>query len=187
MKISRLCFVFFSLVLAGCSSSSTSLTYYVLHSPNAKVSKHNQPTQKVALQQLVLPDYLQQRSLTMLTGPATVYVSNQHVWAEPMDKSFVQALNGALLSDRNIEIIPPHHHAKQSSVAKLYVKIDDFIASSDGIVLLKGQFWLDGEGKSEKIQYFDFRRPMQGDGFEQAVVTMRQLVSDLATAISDEV
>lgn len=187
MKISSLFFVLFSLILGGCSSSSSSLTYYVLHAPDAKATIQTEPARQLNLQQLILPEYLQQRSLAMQTSSATLHFSNQHVWAEPLDKSIVQALSGALLSHGNVEIIPAGRYSKQSPVAKLYVKIDDFIASSDGIVLLKGQYWLDDGNNSEDIQYFDFRRPMKGDGFEQAVVTMRQLVVDLAEAISDEV
>ena len=83
-------------------------------------------------------------------------------------------------------VLPVAVYSPQYPVSGLHIKIDDFIPAFDGNVLIKGQYWKEDENTRPQIHQFDFRRPMQGDGFEEAVATMRLLVDDLASAISDK-
>ena len=175
----------FAALLSGCSSAPASLTYYVLHSPQATTEDQPEAAARVYIEQLSLPEYLKQRSLAMQTGPATVYFSPRHVWAEPLDKSLRQALT-ASLQRHGVAVLPVAVYSPQYPVSGLHIKIDDFIPAFDGNVLIKGQYWKEDENTRPQIHQFDFRRPMQGDGFEEAVATMRLLVDDLASAISDK-
>lgn len=174
-------------LLAGCSSSPASLQYYVLHAPSSSISP-SATTAKyyVRIEQIVLPDYLAQRSLAMQTGSSTLYFSQNHVWAEPMATGFQRALRDALWEAGNIFMIPDDMYSQMYPVIGLHIRIDDFVATFDGKVVIKGQYWWNDVHQNPQVRYFDFRRTQEEDGFAGTVEQMRALTLDVANAIAKD-
>ncbi|MBU2977439.1 ABC-type transport auxiliary lipoprotein family protein [Alteromonas sp. C1M14] len=187
MTIKTLSLIFCITLLAGCSSSPVSLQYYVLHSPSSSVAPSITTAKHyVQIQQILLPDYLEQRSLTMQTGPSTLYFSQNHVWAEPMSTGFAHALRDALWEAGQIFVMPDDMYSEMYPVISLHIRIDDFVATFDGNVMIKGQYWWNDMHQNPQIKNFDFRRPQQADGFARTVEQMRALTLDVATAIAKD-
>lgn len=173
------------MALSGCASQSTQLQYYLLHSPAASYPQHNEAVE-VTLDQLLLPEYLKQRSLAIQTGPATLHFSPKHVWAEPISNSFVQALSTALTVE-GVNVLPASRLSLQENAATFSIQIDDMIATWQGEVVLKGRFWVDGPSSDRMSQHFDYRIRLQQDGFPHAVETMREAINRLGADIAGQV
>ena len=178
-----------AMLLSGCASDPVNLHYYLLHSPSKVVKKEQRAaTAHIRFNRIALPDYLKQRGLAMQTGPATVFFSSSHVWAEPLASGLVQSLSESLWQEQHIDVIPNgvYEHLTVHDVA---IHVDDLIATNNNEVVLKGHFWLYPATAEPVMQRFDYRRELTADGFEHAVINMRELVTllaaDVAKSVSD--
>ncbi|MCU7555241.1 ABC-type transport auxiliary lipoprotein family protein [Alteromonas sp. ASW11-19] len=170
-------------LLGGCASQAPQLQYYVLHSPAEKPAVSAPPASAVTLDQLILPEYLKQRSLTMQTSSTTLHYSPTHVWAEPVQHGVVQTLTSALL-ERGVTVLPTGRHRGEVMPATLSIQIDDMIATWQGEVILKGHFWLDAADKQGARQGFDYRAALSDDGFSHSISQLRGLIAQLADDIA---
>ncbi|WP_137167537.1 PqiC family protein [Salinimonas lutimaris] len=176
-----------AVMLSGCASNAVDLHYYLLHSPSHKpVSPTGQVSKQIRFEQLRLPDYLKQRGLAMQTGPATVYFSSQHVWAEPLNAGLLQSLTDTLWQQEQVQVLPNNIY-KARQMPRVDLQIDDLIATHTSDVLLKGHYWVHYPDGESKVHRFDFRAALQQDGFEHTVVKMRELVGQLAADIGKNV
>ncbi|QPG04762.1 membrane integrity-associated transporter subunit PqiC [Salinimonas marina] len=174
------------LLLAGCASNAADLHYYLLHSPTQAAAKPQSASSYIRFNRITMPNYLKQRGLAMQTGPATVYFSATHVWAEPLASGLSQSLNASLWQEQQIDVVPEGVYQNRD-LSSVTLHVDDFIATADNEVVLKGHYWL-YPGKAEpRMKRFDFRRPLNQDGFAHAVVQMRKLVAGLAADIATNV
>ena len=103
------------MLLGACSSNTPKKTqYYLLNSPtniNA-TAINNENTQNIAIKLLELPDYLKQPSLVLQLSSHQLHYSHFHMWAEPLQSSFSQALSQDLnhLDSRYHFIVSPSTH-----------------------------------------------------------------------------
>ena len=175
------------MLLSGCASNPVDLQYYLLHSPDQQsASPTGQASKQIRFEQLRLPDYLKQRGLAMQTGPATVYFSSQHVWAEPLNAGLLQSLTDTLWQQEQLQVLPNNIY-KERQIPRVDLQIDDFIATYTSDVLLKGHYWVHYPDGKSNVYRFDFRAALQRDGFEHTVVKMRELISQLAADINKNV
>lgn len=171
--------------LMGCASQSTQLQYYLLHSPAEPMAPHDAATE-VTLDQLLLPEYLKQRSLAIQTGPTTLHFSPKHVWAEPISNSFIQALSTALTAE-GINVIPANRRTINEKTATVSIQIEDMISTWQGEVILKGRYWIDAADSEGQSQHFDYRIRLEQDGFPHAVEIMRKAIARLSADIASQV
>ncbi|WP_181898442.1 PqiC family protein [Alteromonas aestuariivivens] len=169
--------------LCGCASKAPSFQYYVLHQPESLAATPATPNQSVILNSLQLPDYLKQRGLVMQTSATQLHFSTLHLWAEPLDNGMTQALRNSLMENSGV-LIAPLDMAELSSATRITVLVEDFVATHNGEVVLKGQYWLTYPSKSPQVFLFDFRLPLTQDGFSHAVEQMRKLVDTLGQDIA---
>lgn len=174
------------LMLAGCSSAPAGLNYYLLHSPAFELPANDgQSRGQLRMDKLTLPDYLKQRGLAMQTGPATVFFSAQHVWAEPLASGMLQALTESLWRDQQVEVFTQSVY-EQAEAIGVTLQLHDFIATHEGDVVLKGQYWLFPPNRSPVQQRFDYRVALDQDGFDHTVEKMRELVARLAKDLAQD-
>ncbi|QJR79811.1 membrane integrity-associated transporter subunit PqiC [Alteromonas pelagimontana] len=178
----------FAITLFGCANEPVALNYYLLHSPDFKAQHAAKSVRgRIHLQQLKLPDYLKQRSLAMQTGPTNVFFSPQHIWAEPLSSGLVQALTEILWRESQVLAVPLDVYPNDNDILNISIQIDDLIATYQGEVILKGQYWIYPHEKDPEVRIFDFRHPLEEDGFEHAVEKMRLLIGKLSRDIADDV
>lgn len=188
MKLNSIALMLAIAALSGCAAKSVSLTYYLLHAPAATVHNTSADARAyVHITSLQIPDYLKQRNLAMQTSASTLHFAPKHVWAEPLNSGLTQAISESLWQTSQILVIPLDIAPPTGDTVAIRIQIDDFIATYDGDVVLKGQYWLQGNGSTSQGQLFDFRMPLKQDGFEHAVAAMRNLVMQLSEDIATHI
>jgi uncharacterized lipoprotein YmbA len=181
---------FVSIILLGaCSSAPAKKTqYYLLNSPTVTGAvntdnMHNNNRQHLGITLLELPDYLRQPSLVLQLSSHQLHYSHFHMWAEPLQNSFTQALA------QDLNNIDSHFHyivtPEKSQVTAVVINITAFHATHQSQALLKGTYWLQSkiEGNPEKEHNFTLTVALNENGYEHAVEQMRKVISSLAQKI----
>lgn len=174
-----------AMAIAGCSSKPVTMNYYLLHetAQTAEIQDiTNWPV--IELRSLTLPDYLKQQSLIVQLSSSELHFSPQHLWSEPFEQGFAQALKDNLANTHKIRLHTQSvwTNATQSGYI-LDISIEDFIPSHNGMVILRGTYRLGRSPQSGKIVEFAFNSPLNKDGFAHSVEQMRELVTKLANQI----
>lgn len=177
------------ILLGACSSAPANKTqYYLLNSPTTGAvntdNKHNKNSQYLGITLLELPDYLRQPSLVLQLSSHQLHYSHFHMWAEPLQNSFTQALAQDL---NNIDshfnyIVTP----EKNQVTAIVINITAFHATHQSQALLSGTYWLQGKGRgnSEQKHNFTLTVALNKNGYEHAVEQMRKVITSLAQKIT---
>ncbi|WP_256253592.1 membrane integrity-associated transporter subunit PqiC [Alteromonas sp. V450] len=175
--------VFALLTLSACTSTPTSLTYYLLHS-TSEVSAT--PTSEEALtvieiERLVLPEYLKHRGLVYQTSDTNLHISTRHLWAEPVDEGLTKALS-SVLSKHNILLTSTGDYQGGPDL-RVTLHIDDFVSTYNGEVILNGHVAIAKSTGSPVVKRFALRSSLINDGYSHSIIAMRENVRQLAEII----
>lgn len=184
------------MLLISCTSKPLSVKYYLLHTPENRVSKTTGTAQPIAvLESLIVADYLRQSSLVMQVNQYELHYSRQDVWAEKLQSS----LHKALLQDLN-SANQQNYVASSSSNAHLAgttitIKLDHFHATDASTVVSSGQYWLSADSRqlsknkdlAMSNHLFFFELELKQDGYAHAVKQLRKLVAHLAKKIEKDI
>ena len=178
------------ILLGACSSAPANKTqYYLLNSPTATGAvntdnKHNKNNPYFGITLLALPDYLRQPSLVLQLSSHQLHYSHFHMWAEPLQNSFTQALAQDLnnLASHLHYIVTP----EKSQVTAVVINITAFHATHQSQALLTGTYWLQGKDMQnpEKEHNFTLTVALNENGYEHAVEQMRKVITSLAQQIT---
>ena len=181
----RTLFTFLTLfALAGCinTQQTPETFYYILdRSPvsaeYAKTAKTGDKVKQVKVNQVVLPDYLNQPNLVLKLSDHQIKIANYHFWAEDLRQSIQQVL----INELNVNN-PDTTFAKVCSGActSLDITIDHFYPTEDGDVLLAGTYY---QSSNKIVNRFVLKRNLNKGGYNEAVPAMRALLSELASQI----
>lgn len=181
-----------SMVLfAACSSNETPKTqYYLLNNPivNNKVNVISEQKARIAITLLELPDYLKQPSLVLQLSDHQLHYSNFHMWAEPLQTSFAQALVQDTNSiDENFQYISSNTAKQQPQDLTLFVNITAFHTTHQSQAILVGNYWLEDKHLSKliKAQNFNLTLALNENGYGHAVTQMRNVILKLAKQIAN--
>lgn len=180
----------FVLLLGGCSSSSSSLNYYLLHSTSATHSVNAQANQTPALltiDKLVIPEYLKQRGLVYQISETNIHISTTHLWAEPVEEGIVKVLRSALAS-KGVKLLKQADYARGSVPAanhRISILINDFVSTYSGEVILSGEYVITAADTEAVHQSFVFKAPINNDGFEASIKAMRTTLNQLSEQIKE--
>lgn len=186
----RLSVVLIVIVIVGCTSASTALTYYVLHSVDAPQAKPTKAYTYLKLDGFVIPEYLKQRGLVYQTSETNIHISTSHLWAEPVDVGLKKSLKKAMSNYGVYLVDDEQFHAGETIHVAL--NITDFISRFDGEVLLSGEFVILGRSSAptataSAITPFDIRVPLKHDGFSASIEAMRESITQLALQIAEDI
>ncbi|WP_334028220.1 PqiC family protein [Alteromonas sp. P256] len=178
--------------LSGCTSTQSSLSYYLLHSavsfeqPEGSLSS---PTQSVKqgttllITSITLPDYLKHRGLVYQVSDTNLHISTTHLWAEPFEEGLRKTLRDQLTND-NLVVLTNRDYQGESAV-ELSIHISDFVSTFNGNVVLKGHFIVSTQ-QPEKNRYpFFIETTLKEDGFSASVIAMRKALAVLSTEIAE--
>ena len=178
------------LFMGGCSSSSSSLNYYLLHSTSATHSVNAQANQTPALltiDKLVIPEYLKQRGLVYQISETNIHISTTHLWAEPVEEGIVKVLRSAL-SSKGVKLLKQADYARGSVPAanhRISILINDFVSTYGGEVILSGEYVITAADSEAMHQSFMFKAPINHDGFEASIKAMRATLNQLSEQIKE--
>jgi uncharacterized lipoprotein YmbA len=176
--------------MVGCSSSSSSLHYYLLHSTSATHSVNSQANKTPALltiDKLVIPEYLKQRGLVYQISETNIHISTTHLWAEPVEEGIVKVLRSAL-SSKGVKLLKQDDYARGSVPAtnhRISILINDFVSTYGGEVILSGEYVITAADSEAMHQSFMFKAPINHDGFEASIKAMRATLNQLSEQIKE--
>lgn len=181
------------MLLAACSSGKSQKTqYYLLNSPTSTSTNnttiHNQNSQNIAITLIELPDYLKQPSLVLQLSSHQLHYSHFHMWAEPLQSSFLEALTQDLNNiNSRLHYFIPKASNQEISTDVVFVKVNAFHATHQSQAILTGTYWLQGEDFKGEIaeNNFNLTVALNQDGYEHAVEQMRKNVGQLAKKIAN--
>ena len=199
MKIVNICLCM--VLLMGCTSEPSSVRYYLLHTPENKVSNITlvtQPTKTkpiVVLQLLDVADYLRQSSLVVQVNEHELHYSRQDVWAEKLQSSFYKALLQDLNATGHRNYVPYSSPNATLATATILVQLEHFHATGASTVVSSGRYWVSADDpKTNKIkglvtssQTFLFESDLKQDGYAHAVEQLRTLVFSLSKKIEKDI
>lgn len=188
LKIAALC-----LVLSGCGSKAEMIPtdYYVLGVDDA-VEAAGQSTAltgpQIALTKLKLAPYLGENGVAMIQDGSRINIANHALWGEPLANSIPRALRndfragcGCPLADATASGHRP------SSATGLQLEIDRFGPTDQGEAVLTGRYMIEGKSGGARSFEFNMKSNLQADGYREAVMQMRKLLSMLASDIQTKV
>jgi len=178
--------------LSGCTSTQSSLSYYLLHSAvsstqpeGAFKSSADSPEKSIPLliTNITLPDYLKHRGLVYQVSDTNLHISTTHLWAEPFEEGLRKTLRAQLTYD-NLEVLTKRDYQGESAV-ELSIHISDFVSTFNGNVVLKGHFIVSTQ-QPEKGRYpFFIETQLEEDGFSASVIAMRKALAALSSNIAE--
>jgi uncharacterized lipoprotein YmbA len=182
------------ILLGACGSAPANKTqYYLLNSPTTTDAvntdnMHNKNSQPLGITLLELPDYLRQPSLVLQLSNHQLHYSHFHMWAEPLQNSFAQALAQDLNNvDSHFRYIVTPEKNKVTAVATVVINITAFHATHQSQALLSGTYWLQGKSGEnlEQEHNFTLTIALNKNGYEHAVEQMRKVITTLAQKITN--
>ena len=172
--------------LIGCASSGSALQYYLLHSTTSpSATQYASAPHRLLINKIVLPDYLKQRGLVYQTSSTSLHIATEHLWAEPLDEGITKALKAALRT-QNVTLVTHDENTKEVQ-DYLTLQIDDFIATWQGDIILRGQFIIKHTNDSQSASDFAYTLPLSTDGFPASIEVMREAIHALSEDIASKV
>jgi uncharacterized lipoprotein YmbA len=178
--------LFLSSGLLGCITNSTpSQTFHYILDSEPFVEIANRANSAVAMQtqikisQINVPDYLNQPNLVLKLSNHQIKIANYHFWAENLR----QSIQRVLINELNNNSANLNYTQQCTSCDALAITIDHFYPTQQGDVVLSGSYeWMTQDGSQQQIR-FSFSRKLEQGGYDEAVATMRALLSELAQQI----
>jgi hypothetical protein len=171
--------------LAACATTKTHTLQYYLLNPNhvEDINKNTQQAKQgdttntyLYLENIQLPNYLQQPQLVLFKAPNQLHFSRYHVWAESVEKSINKTLKQQLSSVVWLTKI-------NEKAVSLTIEIDNFYPTQQGEAILTGRYWLKHNNQIRQIN-FAYHRALEHDGFTDATVQLHLLLVKLANDIN---
>lgn len=183
--------------LSGCTSTQSSLSYYLLHSAVSSESAGNalasvtqpssQPLSKstpLRIKSITLPDYLKHRGLVYQVSDTNLHISTTHLWAEPFEEGLRKMLRDQLANDDILMLTTKEYQAE--NITELSLHISDFVSTFNGNVVLKGDFVLSSELTPNGRYPFLIETQLEEDGFAASVIAMRKALAALSSTIAEQ-
>lgn len=183
-------------LLASCTSKPLIMKYYVLHTPENKISDNSNKTKPMVLLQMVdVAEYLNQSGLVMQIDKYELYYSRQDVWAEKLQSSFYKALLEDLNATGQRVYVEHNSPNAEFAVASIKVELEHFHATDTSRVVSSGRYWLslsdpnvtENKKLTTSSQPFFFESELNQDGYAHAVEKLRTLINSLAKQIERDI
>lgn len=174
------------LMLFACSSVPEKARYYLLASdlktsdPFKIAAPPMADKAHVTLTKVMMASYLNQSNLALMKSESEVVYANKHLWAEPLSSGFKKALVYEFNRLSAQRMLSANEPAAQQSSLQLELRVDQFLPTENGHVLLSGQYWVLSHSQLIATKRFELSSPLVRDGYAHAVSVQRALVRDLA-------
>lgn len=171
-----------SILLSGCglNQPTPEMKYHLLDHKD-KALNHRLPDTKIAINKVVLADYLTQPNLVMRVSENKLDVASYHSWAEPMG----DAIQRILIDELNQAELGYGFMKRCKGCAEINVFVDHFYPDQNGSVVLTGRFTFEQSGHEPVVEYFAFSEEQVGAGYSESVKVMNTLLLKLNNKISD--
>ncbi len=171
-------------LVACATTQKKALQYYLLSSNEVEsINKNMQQVEQIPItntylyiENIQLPNYLQQPQLVLFKAPNQLHFSRYHLWAESVEKSINKTLKQQLSSVIWLTKV-------NNKAVSLTLEIDNFYPTQEGKVILTGRYWLKSSNQIQQIN-FAYHNALEQDGFANATVQLHSLLVKLASDIN---
>ena len=126
------------------------------------------------ISRVVVPDYLNKRSLALRKGSNEIVFADSIQWAEPLDRGLARVLTENLRS----------HGREAAPATEIEVIVRQFDVSLDGQAILEAD-WARAAGGDTRSGRFSVQGPAPGKDPAGTITTMNQVLEQLAQAIAE--
>jgi uncharacterized lipoprotein YmbA len=167
--------------LAACGRS-TLTSYYVLRTiPPAEQS--NAGELSVWVGPVRLPGYLDRDSIVTADGPHRLALSENHLWAEPLEENVARVLGENLAARLGSEEVRVYPAAAEAEDRRLAVEILELLGGLEGEAVIEARWTVSSpDGRSRATERASFRLQTGADHG-----TLAAAFSRLLAAVSDRV
>lgn len=177
-----------TLMIMGCESTTTHTQYYQLADEPATATVQ-EGTKRVVIEPVSLVDFLKRPNILLKQENNTLYVTNYHVWAEPLDKAIARAMVNRI-NQRGSELRAGQARFSQcldSQCVSLKLIVEGFYPTDQSSVIFSGKYQLKQGTHLLSQQDFSLAKDLASDGYPHAVEQLKQLVYQLSSQIEQEV
>jgi uncharacterized lipoprotein YmbA len=160
--------------LAGCATSSTAPSLFVLDAGKAPAAKHTPrpgaPT--LAIKPVATAAYLRHGGIVYQTKPHRLVIADHNRWASPLSDQLSDGLYAALVRRLpDVKIVRNGGSGKARYILK--TRVDQFAGRYDGKAVIRGQWTLaDREGKTLAGRAFSEHVALKSDGYPALVKSL---------------
>lgn len=178
-----------ALLGAGCQSTDTYTKYYQL--ADAPVQRQVEQRQiQLIIEPVVLVDFLKRPNLLLKQADNTLYVTNYHVWAEPLDKAIGRAMVN-FINQQSDKLRSEHRLFDQCNKTQCYrltLFVEGFYPTKQSQVEFSGKYRL-SNNDNEIIAQQDFNLvdDLELDGYPHAVDKLQKLIHQLSSQIEQKI
>jgi len=191
MNISRVLYLMLVMIcVTGCRSNGVQMNYYLIDPVNSDALTLAQGL-SVEIRNFHVPQYLERFQIAMRTGSNQLAFSDNHQWAETLQKNLMRttARNFAtLLNTADIGTPLSRSSNRADYVVEIYV--DQFDQSNEGPVVFSGHFQIIG-GQPYKVlvtQSFSLSGAEVGQGnYPMVVASMQTLLFEMCSGAAAEI
>ncbi|VVS94100.1 PqiC family protein [Desulfoluna spongiiphila] len=151
------------LLMAGCTSSSTAVTYHLLHPVAASVEAGSwDPSTYVVVGPVDLPSYLDRPQMVARRSDHTLSVNEYQRWAEPLDEGIARTVaeNLSRLTGGDKVFLYPFDTPKASVSMQVFMDVVRFDTDEAGKAVLDVRW---GVKNGEKEMLFMRHTSLSGD------------------------
>ena len=172
-----------TILLSACSSQSSTIKYYLLHSPTETRTADLSQSVAVKLSKLSIPDYLKQRGMPLILDTNQVHISKTHVWAEPFDSSVKKLIEYALEPDYSLVT----SQREETSAISLQIEILHLVPNAQGDVAFSAKYRIFSDDKLIVSKAYAQSYPLKSDGYSHAVDVYREAIFNLVLEIKKHI
>lgn len=171
-------------IISACSSIEVEkpVSYYVLDDKPAQLTKKN-TERTISIDQIILPDYLNQPNLVLRDASQKLHVAYYHSWADDLSAAIRRVVTAKLNAlDKQV-----YYTSICEECERLTIVLDHFYPTTQGEVILAGEYQLSLDTQQLTRQSFLIKTELQQDGYEHAVKKMQLVLNKLAVDIQKSV
>lgn len=169
------------LALAACGAPD----YYLLPPP-APVVRQASPVGTIAVADIDLPAYAGALEVAALTGPATLHLDKNALWADTPQRALTRHLASALEARLRARVGTEPWPGFDSPGLRVEVSLDRLVGIEDGPLEIAGQYVIltPDSGRVTSSARFAFSVPSQGAGYPGLLAAHARGIEILADRIA---
>ncbi|MCL6415349.1 PqiC family protein [Aestuariirhabdus sp. Z084] len=173
-------------LLAGCFSSPTPTSHYLLRSDATSLTGDTVSDAEVVLVSVDVATYINQDRLVMELENGEIYIAEYHRWAEPLRHSLMKFLANEVAASSG-KMVHSGTEGSGAEQTRLMVDIDQLHGNNQGEAVLDA-YWqivrvIDGERVREDHRW-SATQAMSDDGYAMLVEAEKMLLGQLAKEIA---
>jgi len=176
------------LLVAACQTSQRQTQYYQLANTPQTMSVSSDVS-RLIIEPVILVDFLKRPNILLKQANNTLYVTNYHVWAEPLDKAIARAMVN-IINQESLDLRAerkPLAICKNHNCYNVRIYVEAFYPLHSSQVEFSGKYIIERGNILVHQQDFNLVSELTSDGYPHAVSKLATLIAELSSQITHKV